>query len=350
MSEEAAVEVTPEAQPQPLESWDAADSTPVAIEAVPTVVEEAVEVAPTEVEDAPVEEAEVAPEVEAPAEEVETQIELFKVKIDGKEEDVSIDDLKANYSGKVAYDKKFNEFDKQKKQFAVEKQEIEGYVSQFRKVAQEENMLEAAKYLGTFSGKAPHEIVNELIQALTPELERRELLTEEEMSLENMERNQKFQQEKLESDRNNFEAEQRNSALNSKINEVMTNHRISGDEWETAVKELDARLPQDQALTPELVGEFVSYNKASGRADSVLKSFDNGKHAENSEIGDALKDIIMDNPDFNDEDLLDIMKESFSEPERKQVEEKLSDKVSPGNNINDSVSEIQTPLSWDDIL
>jgi hypothetical protein len=338
MSEAASEQV----EIQPLESWDGdvapVESAPQEVEA--PVAEEVV------VEEAPAEE----PKVEAETAQEEVPVDLFRVKVNGKEEEVSIEDLKSNYSGKVAYDKKFTELDKERKQFLSEKQQIDNYISEFRGVAQSKNMLEATKLLGKLSGKAPHDIVNELITALQPEIERREFMTDEELSFENKQVQQKYQQEKLESDRKTFEQEQAQNALNAKVSEVMTNHNISSEEWASAVNELDARLPQDQALTPELVGEFVSYNKASSRAASALENFEGGKFVSDSQISEGLRDIILENSDFSDDDIQDILKQSLTEPQ-KEVEEKLQEKAaSRTTNQNESQSQFEEIASWDDVL
>ena len=46
--------------------------------------------------------------------------ELIEVKVEGSIEKVSLDELKENYSGKVAYDKKFTELDKERQSYKSE--------------------------------------------------------------------------------------------------------------------------------------------------------------------------------------------------------------------------------------
>ena len=45
----------------------------------------------------------------------------FKVKVDGKSEEVPLQELINNYSGKTAWDKKFTEIGKEKKEVQFEK-------------------------------------------------------------------------------------------------------------------------------------------------------------------------------------------------------------------------------------
>lgn len=355
---------------KPLTSWDDSDSTnftPTANTAKDLIQEQVA----NEVEEAPAEET-AEPEVEQEAVEEQPEVEkipdlaewfegkdddfkledgklLIKAKADGEESFISLDDLKSQYAGKVAYDKKFSELDRERQAFKQEQAEIEDYINQFRQTAEQQNMLEAAKFLGQFAGKAPHQVVEELIKVIEPEIRRREELSEEELKLEYKSAETEYSRERLESERQKLEFEQRERALNSMIMEQKTSHNISDTEWDSAVRDLDSRLPADEDITPELVGEYVRFTRADSRAENALKQFGDGKYASDASARDGLRDILTKNPDFTDEDLQDIIEQALSQPLKKQVEEKLVKKAS--NQTSKSKSpEISSIASWDDIL
>ena len=55
---------------------------------------------------------------------------LFKHKVDGEEVEVELQELLNNYSGKVSYDKKFQEFSNQKKDFDAYKNQYDNEIQQ----------------------------------------------------------------------------------------------------------------------------------------------------------------------------------------------------------------------------
>jgi hypothetical protein len=274
---------------------------------------------------------------------------LVKAKADGKEDFVSLDELKQNYAGKVAWDKKYTELDIDKKAFQKEKAQIEGYVNEFNRISREQNALEGAKYLAQLSGKAPHQFMDELIEVLRPELERRDMLTDQELQLEKQQAFQKYSQEQLEAKQKQFEAEQAQIALQDQIESAKSNHKIANDEWDATVKELDERLPKDQVITPETVTDYIGF-KRELRAERALGTFNAGQLADNAEVKSELIKVINDMPDLTDTEIQEILAEAFIVKEKQEVEEKLAGKAKKSNTNKKtdkpSVSELS---SWDEV-
>lgn len=276
---------------------------------------------------------------------------LFKHKVDGEEVEVSLTDLKTNYAGKVAYDKKFSALDKERKQFIKEKSQIEGYVNEFRQLANSSNMVEATKFLGQLTGKAPHAVIDEMITALQPEIERRLGLSQDQLQYENKLAEAQYKANVLEQKQKMQEQEQASTALETKVSEIMSSKNIQAEEWDNAVRELDSRLPANEVITPELVAEYVGFSRASTKTESILNGFADGKFQANDSIRKTLRDIIVENPDFTDEDLNSILSNSFKQEQEKQVTEKLSKKVSSNNaKQQQKAPEFKQISSWDDIL
>lgn len=367
MSEENTVVETTETtevieETQPLSSWESVDVVESAD--APDLMRKAIEVGTkaateevTKDTESTVQEEVKEEKEEAEAKEEVTRIEdvkgsKIKVKVNGKEEEVSIEELKSNYSGKVAYDKKFTELDKERKTFLNEKTQIENYVNEFRTIAQSQNMVEATKFLGQITGKGPHEVVNELINALAPEIERRYGLTDEELDFENKKAEFDYQKQKLETERNRLTQEKSQGALQAKIDEIMSSHKISAEDWNNAIHTLDSRLPKDEVITPELVSEYITFERANTTTESVLESYNDGKFAGDEEVIKGLREIILENPDFTNDDLVEILNDALKTTQTKQVEEKLSKKVSSKTTTTkkEDAPTISTPVSWDDIL
>lgn len=326
---------------QPLESWDTPVFTPVfeGKELVEKTLEsDEKDVILDEKEDKNSEEVNVSES------KTEEKADVFKVKVNGEEVDVSLEDLKKNFSGKVAYDKKFTELDKERKQFIKEKTQIEGYVNEFRNLANANNMVEATKFLGQLTGKAPHSVVEELITALQPEIERRYGLSQDQLNYEKQLAEVQFKAQQLESKNKQFESQQFEMELNTKIEDIMQSKSISVDDWDKAVLTLDTKLPKNQELTPELVAEYVVFERAVNKSSSLLSTFENGTLKDNKVVQESLRDIIFDNPDFTDEDLLTIINNSYSSSVKNKVGS-LANKTTKQTKITqDTIKPLE---SWD---
>ena len=127
---------------------------------------------------------------------------LFKHKVDGEEVDVSLQDLLNNYSGKTSYDKRFQEFSSERTRYQEEKErhdteitEIKGYIDDFAHKIKNEDALGALEYFAEFAGMKPYEFRTELIRQISPEVERRSMMSSDEVENENLKAQKKISEE-----------------------------------------------------------------------------------------------------------------------------------------------------------
>ena len=132
---------------------------------------------------------------------------LFKHKVDGEEVDVELQELLNNYSGKVSYDKKFQEFSSSKKDFETYKDQydkdieaITGYVSTFREKMNSEDPMAALNYFAEFSGMKPHEFRRQLVNAMIPEVNRLSGMSADQYQAEYLKQENEYLQKKQESE------------------------------------------------------------------------------------------------------------------------------------------------------
>jgi hypothetical protein len=104
----------------------------------------------------------------------------FKVKVDGELQDVPVQELINNFSGKTAWDKKFTELGNEKKQVAFEKQQIEKKNTQLLEHINraltpikdaEKNPMDALMYLVEISGEDPYTAYRRLMEANLEEVQ-----------------------------------------------------------------------------------------------------------------------------------------------------------------------------------
>lgn len=338
-----------------LESWDdvpVATQAEVVQEHTDAVNEEIVEESPAveEVKDetTTVEtKEEVKEEIKEEPETVEKQPELIKVKISGEEKEVTLEELKSNYSGKVAYDKKFSELDKERKAFIRERDQINKYVNEFRNISAQKGEVAAVSYLAEITGKAPHEFMDNLIKSLMPEIERRYSLSDEQLKLEKQATNNKYNQERLELERKQLQQQEAEKALQAEIADVIASTKISNDEWEATVQELDAKLPKNQDMTPQIVKEYIEF-KRDLRAEKHLGIFNGGQMANNAAVKAELVKVINDMPDLTDTEIQDLLTNAFKVKQTQELQEEISKKSSKKQQVKQQV-QYKALESWDDI-
>lgn len=294
---------------------------------------------------------------EEPAPE-KSEPEIYEVKVDGEVQKVTLEELKNNYSGKVAYDKKFSKLDGERK--ALEKQisDINSYVNELGKTMKNSSMLEGVFKIGELNNIGPHQITQALIKELLPEINRRMDLSEDQVELEynraDLEYNRKLQ-EKQTAD---FEQRQSTMELQSRIGKVMDSLGADNEEWNDAVDFLDKNLPRSEELTPERVGEYIEYKRAESRTISELESFENGAFAKNQDVFNSLLEVIHTHPTFTSQDLQELLNEVYGASKQEVAEQevnRMADRKSAKSakkEINEEVPQF-APLEsddWDDIL
>jgi hypothetical protein len=103
----------------------------------------------------------------------------FKVKVDGKNEDVFLQELINNYSGKTAWDKKFTEIGKEKKTLEVEKaqvtrqsEELKAHVAKALAPlrTKDGNPMDSLLYLVEMSGDDPYNAYRRIMESNLREL------------------------------------------------------------------------------------------------------------------------------------------------------------------------------------
>lgn len=193
---------------------------------------------------------------------------IVKVMVDNVETDVSFEDLKRNYSGKQAWDKRFNELNKEKQEFVNKTQRpIESFVSKFVE-ASGKSPYAAIAVIAEFAGQDPIEFTNafksaarsDALKYLSMDENQRALLDrEDELNLKQTQHEMQIRQQKDEA---------MVQQLQEQIAAQLVELNIDLDEYEANVKSLMEALPPEKhsSINPERVGRWIMLNK---RADVV---------------------------------------------------------------------------------
>ena len=278
---------------------------------------------------------------------------IFKHKVDGEEIDVELQELLNNYSGKVSYDKKFQEFSSERKYFEEERNEynqqidnINKYINGFADKLKDKDALVALSYFAEFSGMKPHEFQRELLNQLAPEVERRALMSPEELQSEELLAQNKYLQQQQESVQEQIRQEQAQKELEAEIVSVQEAHNISDDEFSNAYHEL-VDSEYEGEINPQAVAEYHMHSEAFSRADDILSSI-SSQLADQDQVVESLQQVIVENPSFDNNDLREIVEEVYGDIIN-QASKTVSKKAEPKETKSKEPRKKDNYVSWDDL-
>lgn len=257
----------------------------------------------------------------------------FSHKVDGEDVEVSLQDLLNNYSGKVSYDKKFQElsgskkdYEQQLSQYKQEKDAVNKYIGKFAEIVQQGDALGAVTYLAEFAGRKPYEFRRELLEQIAPEIQRRNGLSPEEVQRESLIEENDYLEKLKESELNKRQQQQTQTDLQSRIDKIQEAQGISTDDFNQYYRELQENNYQGQ-ITPEIVGEYAmhknAYIKASNMVEEVIPSL-----GTNAEVIESIQTMIVENPGYGDDIYRELVQEAYGnivKDSSKKVSKKVSD-------------------------
>lgn len=279
----------------------------------------------------------------------------IKVKVDGELQEVTIKEFKNGISGEKAIAKRFSEFDKKEKEFKAELDEINAYVNGFaqKMVDPKEGPVAALEYLTQFTDIPAYEIKDRLIDALLPEIQRRQGLSEEQLHIEKEKHKVDFDKQQYETERQQFESRRAELDLEFKIKNVQQTHGIDESTWEDAFKKLDESLDPSQDITINMVTESVLFDRAEG----ILKGV-NEQLIEQKGIIRDLMQVQQENPDFTIQDLTELVQEVYGDVAKTQAKAELNEVSQKKQNTSQQQKQPQLqqevqenePEDWDDLI
>jgi len=275
-------------------------------------------------------------------------------KVDGELQEISIKEFKNGISGEKAIAKRFSEYDVKEKEFNKQMDEVNNYIADLGTTMKSSSVLEGVAKIGELTGMPSYQLKEALIKELLPEIEARYAMDDNELQLQYQKQENEYLKNKTESDNINYKAEQAQRELDDQVRSVRETHNINDEEWNASFSALDKSIPKDEIITPELVGEHVTYTRAESRAESLMESFD-ASYLENEEIMDAFVESVLDNPDWSDDDFASILKTSLEQTKRDEAEAKVvkanggKEKVEAKKESKKEVEDEEEYEDWDEI-
>lgn len=286
----------------------------------------------------------------------------FPVKIDGKVENVNVQELINNYSGKTAWDKKFTEIGKEKKTIEFEKNAIQVQKDKLTEHVNNaltplrdpnKNPLDSLLYLVEMSGEDPYAAYRRIMEANLEELTSL-------MDMGEVERDLYFHKKKDEL--HGKVAKQRNErtskdlAFNQaieKVNQLRQAHNVTEDEFVDASEELEESFKAQgldaNSITEEQVVDFASLKPHIATVRELIEPYeDNIAEEKYGDVVAQLSRYLRDGKS-DKKGISEILKRNFSvDEEVKELNTKIYQKQSAKKPAKKVEAEGSMEESFDD--
>jgi hypothetical protein len=241
----------------------------------------------------------------------------IKVKIDGEEIDVSLSDLRNNYSGKTAWDKKFTELDKERQEYTNDKKVVEKYINEFREIAQNGTPQQALEHFAKIAGQNPLDFRQAMRETFFKEFQERQGMSEAEVKALNLSEENEYLRRQQESESSRLAESQTLREAENKILNFQETHGLTDEQLVSLYDSVQENLGGDQsddAVLNALANKVVDQQAMEGAA-YLLKSVDESFATEENAL--AIKEMMMNNPDLSESDFKEIIQEAFGVKEQK---------------------------------
>jgi hypothetical protein len=274
-----------------------------------------------------------------------------EVKVDGEVMEVPLKDLKNNYAGKTAWDKRFTELDKERKEHSAKVERIEKYVGDFVGKVKNGDVLDALEMFAKAANKDPLEFRREIKQKLLTQVEEYAKMTDEQRKIAEMQEENDYLRRSQESEAVQIQQEKSQRALELELDRIQEVHGVDTSRLiEVNDKLLESGYREDQ-ITPALLEEYHITDMAFSKAETVVDQFfpsTKDSDAKYETILNVVAGKVKNDLNMTNEDIKEFIETTFAivSPEKnraKTISKKVSQKPAP----KQSKRTVENYLSFD---
>lgn len=274
-----------------------------------------------------------------------------RVKIDGEFQEVPVQELINNYSGKVAYDKKFSEIGNEKKVLEQEKAQIsqtkEFLTSTVAEVVKhledpDANPLDALYFLVEKSGRDIYSVYKKMLDANLEEVENL-------MSMSDVERKAYFLEKKDEFRTKSEEARKaestRTEAFNQaiqKVDSLRQAHGVSEEQYLQALDELESQGVDTNKMSDEQVVDYASLKPHVDTVQDVLEPYEDS--IDDSKYSEVVRNLArqLRAQDFTQEQLKEWARKEFMDEDIKDLSSRTKEVQKKSSKV-----EVKSPAKFE---
>lgn len=249
---------------------------------------------------------------------------LIPVKINGKEEMISLKDVQSQVSGKVEWDKRFSQLDKERKEFKSKTEVASTKIkSIFEESDPEMKMVRMAEFAGVDPIKFRQDFLNDQIKLL----EKWYSMSDAEKEADAKDFENKLLRKKLETSEKETQYKQAMAELDAAVQALSKSHKFSKEDFANRYEEIESLAKQGKFkgdITPEFVAETIVKDRLWNAAENAIR-------ASNAELPlERRNDLILSLVDnahsmgLAEEDIADMAKQLWG---RKSQPEVIQEKI-----------------------
>lgn len=280
---------------------------------------------------------------------------LVPVKVNGKEEMVPVRDLMGNYSGKVAWDKRFTEIDKMRKQATTDTEKVTQIRSALNEILSETDPEMKIMRIAEFAGMDPIQYRQQFYEQMYPMLEKQLIMSEDERRAADLAFEAKIHKQRADTYEQQFKRQEASAKLSGEIESLMANHKITPQELVSKYDQLDnlvklGKIDPEQVNPQTIAVEIVKdryTNSALKKINELGLSWDRETKFRKSY---ELMEQALRNGDTV-EDMLAQMDEVAGSKKSRRLEEKKKarDEFIGGKKTVSQTRQFEEPSFFDDI-
>lgn len=289
----------------------------------------------------------------------------FKVKVDGENVDVPLQELINNYSGKTAWDKKFTDLGKEKKAFESQVSEFKSKISEIDNVLtqallplkqKDGNPLDSLLYLVEMSGEDPYNAYRRIMEANLEELGKLYDMSETERELY-------FHKKKDELYTNvakkRYEKTQKEQVFNQtvqKVDSLRQAFNVTEEQYVEASDELESIFEDSgldvNTITHEAIVDYASLKPHIAVVKELIEPFE--ENISEEKYGDVVAELskYLRDGKADKKTIQEILKRNFSvEEDVKELNTKVyskSQKAPVKKTLKQETSKFESFDDWDD--
>lgn len=280
---------------------------------------------------------------------------MIPVTINGKPGEATLEDLRNNYAGKVAWDARFSQLGHKEQAFEKIKGQFTEQAREWFALSKVDGM-QALMKMAEMNGEDPITWRKNFMEKLMPGLEKYRDMTDDERA----QADRDFELEQLkrenESHRRSKEEQAAISALTSKVESLQQTHQIDSETFAVTFNRLEGLQAKGQLkgeITPELVAQTV----VSGRLyDSIESAFTelnlNVEESVKEKMTSDLMAVASNNPDLTPQDLKEIAMEVWGKTKAQNLSRKLAKTQGDPQKkakARPTLNPMSEPISFDDL-
>jgi hypothetical protein len=282
---------------------------------------------------------------------LETKVPL---KVNGKDEEVTLDELRNNYAGKKAWSEEFSKLGTEKQKFKQERDTVNQQLTQIFEASKVDGM-QALMKMAEFSGLDPVQWRKDFFEKLMPQLESYQNMSEDERTAAELAWERDHFKQQAESQSKRTADEEAFKAFETKVRGLQQTHQVSETEFEKTFAEL-AQLQRSGEfkgeITPEKIVEVVKTERIWNQLDSTFAELKlSFTDAEKIPIYRDMTKLAFDN-NLSVADVKEIATEAWGKKKSQNISRKLqtngqAEKIA--GKKKDPINPAQEPWSFDDL-